>query len=67
MLDDVWVVSRSPWEAGMWVARSIEHDQIGMGETRDEAYAALKEVMVTYLELLEKDEELARSCGDSDQ
>jgi hypothetical protein len=52
---DICVIYRSADEPGMWVAHSINTDQIGMGKCILEAYIVLKKALHSLIEEYEKD------------
>jgi hypothetical protein len=52
---DVCVIYRSADEPGMWVAHSVNTDQIGMGKSILEAYVVLKKALRSLIEEYEKD------------
>ena len=54
-LVDTWVIYRSEEDPGMWVAHSLNMDQIALGKTVLEACAALKPVIRSLLEAAEAD------------
>jgi hypothetical protein len=52
---DVCVIYRSEDDPGMWVAHSVNTDQIGMGKCILEAYITLRKALHSLIEEYEKD------------
>ncbi len=52
---DVWLLYLSDDEKGMWVAHSLNTDQVGMGKCALDAYIALYRAMQSLLEAASKD------------
>ncbi len=52
---DSWVLYLSDDEEGMWVAHSLNTDQVGMGTCALDAYVALYKAMQSLLEAASKD------------
>ena len=52
---DTWVLYLSEDEEGMWVAHSLNTDQVGMGKCALDAYVALYKAMESLLEAASKD------------
>jgi hypothetical protein len=57
-LVDVWIIYASDDDPGMWVAHSINTDQLALGRSKLEAYVALKHVMKALLDAAEEDPSL---------
>ena len=55
---DVWIIYPDKEDQGMWVAHSINTDQLALGRSKLEAYVALKHVMKALLDAAEEDPSL---------
>ena len=52
---DIWIIYPSDEDPGMWVAHSINTDQIALGKSKSEAYLELKQVMESLLDAVRND------------
>jgi hypothetical protein len=52
---DVWIIYPDKDDQGMWVAHSINTDQLALGHCKLEAYVELKHVMKDLLDAAEAD------------
>ena len=52
---DTWLIYRSDEDPGLWVAHSLNTDQLALGDCVVEAMVALKRVMAALLEMAAED------------
>ena len=57
-LVDTWIIYPSPDDAGMWVAHSVNTDQLALGHCKLAAYVELKHVMKALLDAADADPSL---------
>ena len=60
---DVWVIYKSDEDPGMWVAHSLNTDQIGMGDCVVAAVAALKRVVRALMDEASRDSSIQVFCA----
>jgi hypothetical protein len=66
-LVDTWLIYPSSEDPGLWVAHSLNTDQMAVGKSKLEAYVALKAVVRALLEAASEDEDIQVFCPASEQ